>query len=83
MPPRIATANTAPSLLDAYWAVPKFTRFLATGAVATAAATKFGVIHPYLLLLLWPKVVGQLQVGFCLRLGGSGGSRRTRGEGKT
>ena len=62
MPPRIATANTGPSLLDAYWAVPKFTRFLATGAVATAAATQFGVIHPYVLLLLWPKVVGQLQV---------------------
>ena len=43
MPPRIATANTAPSLLDAYWAIPKFTRFLATGAVSTADTWNYNI----------------------------------------
>lgn len=61
MPPRVAT-NTAPSLLDGYWAVPKVTRFLATGCAATALAAKFAIVNPYHLLLLWPKVVGELQL---------------------
>jgi len=80
MPPRIATANDGPSLLDSYWAIPKFTRFLATGAVATAAATKFGLVHPYVLLLLWPKVVGQLQVRGGMECGVWSGRKRKEGE---
>lgn len=50
------------SPLDAYYAVPPITRWLATAVAGVSTLANFGLLSPYLLYLDW-SLVAKLQVG--------------------